>query len=398
MLNGRTNGGLVQSIQSVQSTPALTASAKAVFRRLMQDGPSTRPQMGDYLGLSRPTMSAAIAELERCGYVEQHGAVPGALGRAAAQYRIGMQAGHVIAVDAGSTHVRLRVSTLDRRLLHSRVHRLADNHLFLNEEISRAVSNEIAAALAEIRPEWGPLRSLGFAVPTRVVGLEGDPSVTGQEMLFSAFQPPDGVSIVLENNVNCAAVAEQMHGAARERSTFAYIQIGLKVGMGLILENRLLHGHNGAAGEIGHMSFPFAPGLEPQPEAIERYLGTKALMERVRDNWPPEAGPPPGDTADLLVRAEAGDPAALEHTRRHARDIGGLVASCVSVVDPGLVVIGGGVGASPVLLPHVRETVDRLAHAVDVQNSQLGLDATVLGIEKLTVEHASDILLGELPA
>lgn len=372
----------------------LTGSAKAVFRRLVSEGPSTRPHIGQALGLSRPTMSAAIAELESPGFVEEVGAVQGRLGRSAVQYRVGRKAGHVIAVDAGSTHVRLRVSTLDGRLLHSRVCGLPGSQFELNEEISRVVAQEVSAAIAEAHDDWGPLRLLGIAVPTRVVGPGGDVGATRQNLVYSAFRPPEGVDVLLVNNVNCAAVAERKHGAARGRETFAYVQIGLKIGMGLVLGGQLITGCSGSAGEIGHLSFPFAPGLVPEAGSVERYLGTESLIARVRENWPGAEGPPPASTAELLAMAEGGSRVAAEHVERQAADIGALVATCVSVVDPGLVVLGGGLGASPLLLPKVRDVVDRLTYPVDIQCTLLGADATVLGIETLSIGRALDQLLG----
>ncbi|MCF3932093.1 ROK family transcriptional regulator [Acuticoccus sp. M5D2P5] len=370
-------------------------SARAVFRCLVEAGPATRPQIGQTLGLSRPTMSAATAELERLGYIEVVGAVQGALGRKAAQYRVGPGAGHVIAVDAGSTHVRVRVATLDRQLLHSRVHRLSSSHFLMNEEISAAVADEVNAAIHECRADRGPLRAIGIALPTRVVGPDQDHSATRQDILFSHFTPPDGVDIVLENNVNCAAVAERHHGVAKGRETFAYVQIGLKIGMGLILSGQLLRGHNGAAGEIGHLTFPFAPGLVPEPGEVERYMGTEALMGRVRADWPADGGPVPQDAADLVARAEAGEPAASAHIARHADDIGALVAACVAVVDPGLVVLGGGLGAAKPLPERVEAVARRLSYPVEVVSTGLGVDATALGIEKLAVDRALVGLLGE---
>jgi len=340
-------------------------------------------------------MSAAIAELVRPRYVEMIGAVQGSLGRSAAQYRIGSGAGHVIAVDAGSTHVRVRVSTLDRRLLTSRVLRLPTSQIAINEEVSRAVAAEVALARAAAQPGWGPLRAMGLALPTRVVGRGGDVAATRQEVVFSAFTPPAGVTLVLENNVNCAAVAEQHYGAARGVASFAYVQIGLKIGMGLVLGEQLIRGRNGAAGEIGHLSFPFAPGVSPLPGEAEHYLGTEAFIARVRADWPEAAGDPPGDTAELLAMAEAGNADALRHVARHASDIGAIVATCVSVVDPGLVVLGGGLGSSPLLLPGVREAANRLSYSVEIRNTLLGADATVMGIERLAIEAAITRLLGE---
>lgn len=374
--------------------PALTESAKAVLRLLVRGGPSTRPQLGAALGLSRPTMSAAIAELERLGYVDPTGAVQGPLGRSATQYRVGRKAGHVIAVDAGSTHVRLRVTTLDGRLLHSRVCSLPSSQFALTPVISRAVAHEVNAAIAERFEDWGPLRALGIAVPTRVVGPEVVAS-TDQNVIFSAFEPPADVDVLLVNNVNCSAVAEREYGAARGRDTFVYVQIGLKIGMGLVLGGNMIVGANGSAGEIGHLSFPFAPGLEPEPGAVERYLGTESLIARVRKDWPADSGAAPTTTSELLAMAEAGNPAAMVHVERHAAAIGALVASCVSVVDPGLVVLGGGLGASPLLLPKVREVVGRLTYPVMVATTQLGVDATVLGVAKLTLDRALDRLLGD---
>lgn len=380
-----------------ESSPgsSLTASAKSIFRLLAEGNPSTRPQLGEALNLSRPTMSAAIAELEQLGLVAKIGEVQGHIGRKAAIYRPGQGAGHVMAVDAGSTHVRLRVSTIDRRLLHSRVYRLPASQFLLGEEISRAVAEEVAATLSETDPGWGPLRMIGIAVPSRVVGPQGDQSATRQEEIFSRFEPPANVPVVLENNVNCAAVAERSNGIARDSETFAYVQIGLKIGMGLMLGGRLLRGHNGAAGEIGHLAFPMADGSKPIAGEIERYMGTEAFMGRVLAAWPQAAGAPPADAAELMARAGDGCAASLEQVTRHAEDIGAIVASCVSVVDPGLVVLGGGLGSSALLLPTVCEVANRLSYPVEVRTSTLGQDATVLGIEKLACEQTVDLLLGD---
>jgi predicted NBD/HSP70 family sugar kinase len=338
-------------------------------------------------------MSASIIELDRAGYIEKIGELQGALGRKAGMYRLGSGAGHVIAVDAGSTHVRLRVATLDRRLLHNRTYRLSSNQRVLGDEISAAVSEEVSAARAISEPGWGPLRAIGIAVPSRVVIQDALPHP--QDKLFSNFTPPGDVPLVLENNVNCAAIAEHNHGVARGRTNFAYIQVGVKIGMGIVLRGQLLQGRNGAAGEISHIAFPFAPARPPEDAvALEDYLGAEALMERVRAGWPANFGAPPEDAPRLLALAEAGNVAARAAVAQHGRDIGAMVATCVSIIDPGLVVLGGGVGNSALILPHVREVVDRLTFPTDIVSSILGSDATVLGIEQLAAEHASSLIIG----
>jgi predicted NBD/HSP70 family sugar kinase len=372
-----------------------TSSAKAVFRILFAQGPATRPQLCAELGLSRPTMSASILELDRVGYVEKIGEVQGPLGRKAIMYRLGRGAGHVIAVDAGSTHVRLRISTLDRqRLLHNRTFRLSAHQRELSDEISRTVAEEIAAARALAESSWGPLRAIGVALPSRVVVQDGSPHP--QDRLFSNFTPPVDVPLVLENNVNCAAIAEQSHGVARGWADFAYIQVGVKVGMGVVLRGQLLRGRNGAAGEVSHIAFPFAPDRQPQdPVALEHYLGADALMQRVRADWPAAEHAPPPDAPQLLGLAEAGHGAAVAAVARHGLDIGAMVATAVSIIDPGLVVLGGGIGNSAQILPHVRSVVERLTFPTEILSSVLGPDATVLGIEQLAAEHACQLMIGD---
>ncbi|WP_292161605.1 ROK family transcriptional regulator [Mesorhizobium sp.] len=374
---------------------AFTSSARSVFRTLFQSGPATRPQLGSTLGLSRPTLSSSIAELFAAGYVEKIGEVQGPLGRKAAMYRLGPGAGHVVAIDAGSTHVRTRVATLDRRLLHHRVYRLSSNQRHLGAEISQAVAEEVEATLALTEPGWGKLRALGIALPSRVVADNAARAATGQENLFSHFTPPDGVPLLLENNVNCAALAEQSHGVAQGLEDFAYIQIGLKIGMGVVLGGRLIRGRSGAAGEIGHLPFPWGPGLRPQNAGLEDYVGAEALMQRTRAAWPQDAGAAPADAATLFALAGEGHAAALAQVKRHAEDIGAIVSACVGVIDPGIVVLGGGIGDNAIMLPYVRETVDRLSYPTEIHASSLGVDATVLGIEKIAADHACELLVGK---
>jgi predicted NBD/HSP70 family sugar kinase len=376
-----------------------TASARSVFRRLVAEGPATRPQLCAALGLSRPTLSSSIAELDRVGFVEKIGEVQGTLGRKAAMYRLGAAAGHVIAVDAGSTRVIVRASTLDNRPLHHRVHRLSSSQRSLSPEISQVVAEEIEAARAAAGQSWGRLRAIGIAIPTRVVGPDGDQKATGQQILFTHFHPPADVPLLLENNVNCAAIGEQAHGAARGRADFAYVQIGVKIGLGIVLGDRLVRGRSGAAGEIGHLPYPWGPGVRPVTGELENYVGADAWIERVRAGWPKRDGGadlPPSDTVQLFELAEQGNAAALAAVGQHAEDIGAVVAACVGVIDPGLAVLGGGIGSHPLMLPHVRETVRRLSYPTEIQTSILGAEATVLGIEKIAAEYACDLFVGEV--
>ncbi|MGN7870677.1 ROK family protein [Paracoccus sp. 22332] len=293
-----------------------------------------------------------------------------------------------MAIDAGSTHVRLRLSTLDRRLLYSSLHPLPRSHYSISPEISSVVASAVAEALVNTEQEWGRLHGMVIALPTRVVGPEGDTVATQQDVIYSNFTPPAGIDVLLMNNVNCSAVAEYHYGVAKGRQTFAFLQVGVKVGLGLMLNGQVLQGVNGATGEVGHIAYPFGPGMKPVAGEVERYIGTEAFLARVRTAWPATSGNPPASTYELLTRAGEGDETALSHVESHAEDIGAVIATCVSVIDPGLVVLGGGYGASPLLRPKVEEVVKRLAFPVEITTSTLASEATVLGAERLAAERA----------
>jgi predicted NBD/HSP70 family sugar kinase len=332
-----------------------------------------------------------MAELSRLDYAQVIGQAQGHTGRTASIYRIGKGAGHTIAVDAGSTVIRYRVSYLDGRVLYSGTYALSSGQRHMSAEISRKIDEAVSEALSSSEPEWGPLRAIGVAVPARVTGQSRLVPPDREAWMFSAFNPPPNIPLVLENNVNCAAIAEYNYGAAVSRPDFSFIQVGLKIGMGTVLRGEVIRGQNGAAGEVSHLPFPWSPTDVPEPETLEDYLGVEAFLQRVRSDWPDDD--PPRDSIDLFNRAGKGDVAAIAHVRRHGQDVGRLIAACVAVIDPGFVVLGGGVGSLPLLLPYVREEVDRLSYATEIATSTLGADATLLGIGKLASTHAQAYLI-----
>lgn len=91
----------------------LTESARAVLRTIARTGPATRPQLSASLRFSKPTMSAAVNELERYGLVAPIGVNRGSVGRTSVSYGLGPNAGFVIGIDCGTTHVHAIACRVD---------------------------------------------------------------------------------------------------------------------------------------------------------------------------------------------------------------------------------------------------------------------------------------------
>ncbi|SEQ02113.1 Sugar kinase of the NBD/HSP70 family, may contain an N-terminal HTH domain [Faunimonas pinastri] len=380
---------------AVGEVPELTESARAVFKTLATSGPNTRPVMGELLSFSKPTMSAAVGELEAYGLVASHGISKGASGRTAVTYGLGRQAGHVIGIDAGTTRVRAIAATLDGRIL-TEVEQPLDGRDAGGIGLGSRMIDEIADSLQRGLPEAaGPVRAVTVALPTIVSSAPG--AATRHEALMAVakalprrFHAP----VLLENNVNCAALAERHVGAARGRPFFIYLQVGVKIGLGIVMDGRLLRGVGGAAGEVGRLPFPWSAAEAPRYEGLEHYLGSTEFVARCARDWPESEGPAPTSPEEIFARAVS-SPHARGCVDRHAADIGRLVAACVGILDPGFVVLGGGVGQNAMLVEGVRKTVAELTWATEIAISELTSRGTVLGALQLAADFSLASLLGE---
>ncbi|MFD8717269.1 ROK family transcriptional regulator [Streptomyces sp. NPDC059629] len=358
--------------------PRLTESAGAVFAVLAQAGSATRPQLASLAGLSKPTVSAAVAELEGARLATHSGTASSGTGRSAAVYGLGPAAGSVLAVDLGPARTRVRCCALDGTLL-------------AEASTPRARAADAVREALDALPADAPLRAIVVAVgdvtePDRTSGGMR-PATAKAGPVFDAVSValPPGVPVHLENNVNCAALAELHEGAARGRRTFGYLRIGVGIGLGIVIGGQVLRGANGAAGELARLPYPWDDDREPRQEALEAYVGSQALLRRAARAWRPADGPRPRTADRLFALAAQGREPARSLVARHAADVGRLAAAVTAVLDPGLLVLGGSTGADPQLLPGVRAELGRLSWPTEVVSSQIGDLGTVVGAARLAV-------------
>ncbi|WP_264925479.1 ROK family protein [Streptomyces sp. A012304] len=358
--------------------PRLTESASAVFAVLAGAGSATRPQLASLAGLSKPTVSSAVAELESVRLAAHSGTASSGTGRSAAVYRLGPAAGAVLAVDLGPALTRVRGCALDGTLLAEATGSRAD---------AADVVREALAALPPDAPLWTIVVAVGdvTAPDAGEGGMRPATAKAGPVFDAVAVALPPGVPVHLENNVNCAALAELHEGAARGRHTFGYLRIGVGIGLGIVVGGQVLRGANGAAGELARLPYPWADDQRPRHEALEEYIGARSLLRRAAEAWQDTDGPCPRTMERLLDLAGEGRAAARTVVDRHAADVGRLAAAVTAVLDPGLIVLGGSTGADPRLLPGVRAEVERLSWPTEVVSSTVGDFGTVVGAARLAV-------------
>ena len=168
-------------------------------------------------------------------------------------------------------------------------------------------------------------------------------------------------AVVLENDANCAAVAERDLGAARGEASFVLVTLGTGIGGAIVLDGQLVRGTSGMAGEFGHMQM--VSGGLPCPCGLhgcwEQYCSGGALRRLTAD-----ARPDLRDGPAVTAAALAGDEVALAAYAEVGRWLGVGLAGLVAAFDPRLLVVGGGVSAAgDLLLTPARESLAESLYA-----------------------------------
>lgn len=227
-----------------------------------------------------------------------------------------------------------------------------------------------------VHPQHGTLSRI-----PNIAGVDGPDFIPG---LTTAL----GLPLVIENDVNLAAMAEQWLGHRGE--SLAFIALGTGIGMGIMLGDRLLRGAHGGAGEIAALPIgadPFDPATRPIG-ALESMVSGAALRAAYRS----ATGRPGADLAALF--ADPSDPAFARVIDDLGRHLALAVLSVASVIDPRHVVLGGSIGAQPRVLAALRH---HLARCMDTPplclHSALGTRAGVLGAVRAARSLAAEELL-----
>src|SRR5215469_11482969 len=288
---------------------------QAVLETIFRRGPITRPEIAAATNLSKPTVSAAVSRLEQGGLVRAAGTRAGQRGRKPVSYVVSSRAGFVVGADIGGSNVRVAAADLFGESI-------CDLKRPTAKDGSRAVGVQIVEMISEVIDQaaavHGPPLALGISSPGIVDQSSGRVTSLAYNVVpEGGFDPLEVIRerfdlpVIIENNVNLAAVGEKWFGLARGVSTMVFISIGAGIGMGIIIDDELVRGAHGAAGEICYLPSagdPFDPrhrlhgGLEDEIGGA----GIVATFNHRRDAADPECA----SAHDVFELAADGNAAA----------------------------------------------------------------------------------------
>jgi len=212
------------------------------------------------------------------------------------------------------------------------------------------------------------------------MALTGGLAGLSRPAVLAGLREAFGQDLVVENDVDAAALAERAHGHGREFASFAFVWIGTGIGLGLVLDGRLHRGAHGVAGEIAYMPISEGQGNDEgdarRRGALEAAGSASAVVRAAR-----RAGMRGQVSArSVFASAARGDERAAAVVAGEARLVAKAISAVVTVVDPELVVLGGGIGQAPGFAAAVTAELRELAPVLpEVRVSALGTDAVVDG-------------------
>jgi fructokinase len=211
----------------------------------------------------------------------------------------------------------------------------------------------LAAEIATIEAEIGAVATIGIGIPgtmDRVTGRMITPnteSLSGQPF-DTDFAALIGREIRIANDANCFALSEASDGAGAGAKVVFGVILGTGCGAGIVVNGEVINGRNGIAGEFGHTPLPWPRADELPLRAcpcgrfgcIERYVAGPALAFECD-------GAGAHDATNLLARAQAGDDSAIRAFAIHAERLARGLAAVTTLLDPDVIVLGGGLSNLP---------------------------------------------------
>jgi predicted NBD/HSP70 family sugar kinase len=384
----------MQDLQDlVRLTPRQTGAG--VMFQLLRDGrPRTRADLAALTGQARSTIAQRVDALMAAGLVAPAGEATSTGGRPPATFAFHPAARVVLAAELGATHARLAVTDLASTILAETG---ADLPISDGPDVVLDwVVTHGRALLAATGRAPEDLVGVGIGLPGPVEHSTGRPI---NPPIMPAWDDVDvpgilaarlGAEVLVDNDVNVMALGEH-RTAFPDVDDLLFVKIATGIGSGIIADGRLRRGAQGAAGDIGHIAVPGAgdvPCRCGNLGCLEAVAGGRAVAEALTAQGVPAAG-----GADVVALVRAGDLTASRAVRQAGREIGTVLAACVSLLNPSIVVIGGVLAeAGEHLLAGIREVVYQRSLPLATQHlrivtSQARAQVGLIGASAMAVDH-----------
>lgn len=320
-----------------------------ILRLLRNEGPLSRADIARKLDISFPSISSNVKVLIEAGLVLEIGEGEGnnGLGRKSTLLSFNANKGHVIGVDAGRSQVRAMcsdllgnpISTVNKDCSNS------NNGEYMYDQIRNTIHEVIQSSGIDV----DTLECICIGIPGIWDEAKGKnrlaPFIDSWEdiKVHERIEAEFKTKVIVDNGVNLGAIGEKWKGSAAGYKDVVYINYGVGIGSGIILNDELYRGRNNAAGEIGYMTLDkfYLRRVFQEEGALEELISGASLSDRMKsfsDNKKDYY------MEEILKMAELSDPYAKKIIGETVVYLSMAIVNILSVINPEIVVLSGRVG------------------------------------------------------
>lgn len=308
---------------------------------------------------------------------------------------------YIIAIDLGATNIKIALVNSKGEISRKRI--ISTGGLKDKSAVISVVADSVQQIIASTRIPKRSFLGVGVGVPGLadvkkglihyLVNIKGWRGVPLKGILEKRLRLP----VFVDNDVNVMTLGEAVYGAGKGYNNFICMTLGTGVGGGIVIDGLLYRGSTLSAGEIGHMPIEIdGPSCDCGGKGcLERYVGNKDIVRRTLLKLKEKKSPIIDKlicsnksrlTPEILSQAASmGDKTAIEIWKETGYYIGIAMAGIVNLLNPELIIIGGGVAcAGNLLFTQIRKTIrmramELPAHKVKVVPAALGENAGLIG-------------------
>ncbi|MGF7058188.1 ROK family transcriptional regulator [Brassicibacter mesophilus] len=384
-------------------------NTSTILQIIRNNEPISRADISKITGLNRATVSNNVGNLIDMNIIREIGIGESSGGRKPVLLELNPKAFYVIGVDMGTTKVSTALIDIEGEIVKKVVNPFNTNSSYA--DVLKTIKESILSAMPENEEDIERIIGIGMGIHGLVNHDKGisiyAPAFNWHDIDFKEyFEGEFSVPVIVDNDVRVMALAEKWFGSAKQASNFVCLNIGTGIGAGMFLNGELYRGSSFGAGEIGHINVMnrgpkcncgnygclevAASGIAIVDRFIEKIkYGEKSIAVDFVNGKLDEI-----DGAVIYHAALEGDKLAVEVLNETGKYIGLGVAVIVNLLNPEMILIGGGVSnAGKFLFDPIKETVLHKAMSHNARNTFIG--PTGLG-ENCGLIGAATLVLREL--
>jgi predicted NBD/HSP70 family sugar kinase len=372
----------------------LLSRAGDLFQLLRDGRARTRAELAETTGLARTTVAARIDALIAMGLVGPAGEAASSGGRPPSKFAFNAGIKLVLAADVGATHASVAATDLNGAILarHSEAIDIAEGP----EPVLGRVIDIGRKLLEDAGRNAGDLAGVGIGLPGPVEHGTGRPVKPPIMPGWDGFDVAGFVGrrldteVLVDNDVNIMAIGERF-AHWQDFQNVLLVKVATGIGAGIISNGEIQRGADGTSGDIGHVRVPDGDDVLCRcgnSGCLEALASGPALAAKLRAE-----GIEAATSRDVVDLAARGNVQAIHALRQAGRDLGEVLAICVNLLNPSVIVVGGSLArAGDQLLAGVREAVYRRSlplatSRLRIEQSKAPADAAILGASRMVIDH-----------